>query len=106
MPRLPAPEWCRSASSRCLLTRGQWRRMRPLIGMWLIAVVLMMVGFLLLIVPGVLLLLAFWPAYYLIVDGRAGVIESFSVARRITEGNWGSAFVLYIMSIGISLLGC
>ena len=80
--------------------------MLPLIGAWLIAVIPMLIGFLLLIVPGVILLLMFWPAYYLIIDGRAGVIESFSVARRITEGNWGSAFVLYMMSIAISLLGC
>lgn len=85
---------------------GGLPRMLPLIGAWLIAVVPMLIGFLLLIVPGVILLLMFWPAYYLIVDGRAGVIESFSVAKRVTEGNWGSAFVIYMMSIAISLLGC
>ena len=78
----------------------------PLIGAFLIAVIPLIVGFALVIVPGVLLLLMFWPAYYLIADARTGVMESFSVARRITEGNWGSAFVLYMMSIGISLLGC
>jgi len=85
---------------------GGLPRLLPLIGMYLIAALPLLFGFLLLIVPGVLLMLAFWPAYYLIVDGRAGVIESFSIARRITEGNWGSAFVLYIMTIGITLLGC
>jgi len=85
---------------------GGGPRMLPVIGMWLIAFVPLTLGFLLLIVPGVILLLMFWPAYYLIVDGRTGVMESFSLARRITEGNWGSAFVLYLMSMAILLLGC
>jgi hypothetical protein len=59
-----------------------------------------------LIVPGIILILMFWPTYYLVVDQKAGIIESFSVAMRITQGNWGTAFVLALLSLGISLLGC
>jgi uncharacterized membrane protein len=41
-----------------------------------------------------------------VVDQKSGVIESFSVAMRVTEGNWGTAFVLGLLSFGIALLGC
>src|SRR5436190_5867596 len=78
----------------------------PVLGAAIIAGLAIAVGFLLLIVPGVLMILAFWPYYYVIVDRKAGVIESFSVASRITHGNWGSSFVLWLMSVGIILMGC
>ena len=31
---------------------------------------------------------------------------SFSVAARVTQGNWGTAFLLALMSMGIMILGC
>jgi len=78
----------------------------PLLGGLIIAYFGLVLGLLCLIVPAILMLLAFWPFYYLIIDRKAGVIESFSVASRITNGNWGSSFLLWLMSIGIILLGC
>ncbi|MCE9525061.1 MAG: hypothetical protein K8R36_03290 [Planctomycetales bacterium] len=63
-------------------------------------------GLLLLIVPGVILALMWWPSYYLLVEKKAGVFESFSLAARISQGNWGNAFLLWLLSIGIMLLGC
>jgi phage FluMu protein Com len=78
----------------------------PVLGGFIIAWLVLPLALLLLIVPAILLVLAFWPFYYLLVDQRAGVIESFSIAGRITKGNWGSAFVLWLMSVGIVLLGC
>jgi hypothetical protein len=63
-------------------------------------------GFLLLIVPAFLLFLMCWPYYYLIVDRKAGIIESFSLAAKVTQGNWGTAFLLVLISIGVMLLGC
>ena len=47
----------------------------------------------------------FWPFYYLNVEEKAGVIESFSVASKITEGNRGIAFVLVLVSFGVNVLG-
>ncbi len=63
-------------------------------------------GLLLLIVPGVILALMWWPTYYLLVEKKTGVFESFSVAAKISQGNWGNAFLLWLLSIGILLLGC
>lgn len=63
------------------------------------------VGLLLLIVPGVILLLMCWPAYYLLVDRKAGLIDSFSIAATVTKQNWGTAFILWLASIGIMIAG-
>ena len=57
------------------------------------------------IVPGILLMLMWWPAYYLVVDEKAGVMESFSVAGNITRGNWGAAILLWLISLAVSMAG-
>jgi len=61
---------------------------------------------LLTIVGPIILALMFWPFYYLIVDRKAGIIESFSLARTVANNNWGTAFVLWLLGLGIMLLGC
>jgi uncharacterized membrane protein len=63
------------------------------------------IAFLLCIVPGVILCLMFWPFYYLVVDNKYGVMDSFGVAGKITEGNWGTAFLLWLLSIVIVMCG-
>ena len=63
------------------------------------------VGFLLLFVPGILLVLFFWPFYYLVVDGKAKAIESFSMALSIAKPNVGSSLLLALVSMGIMLVG-
>jgi hypothetical protein len=78
----------------------------PVLGGLIIAYLALIAGLLCLVVPAILMMLACWPFYYLIVDRKAGVIESFSVANRITNGNWGSSFLLWLMSMGIMILGC
>ncbi|MBC7856819.1 MAG: hypothetical protein IAF94_25595 [Pirellulaceae bacterium] len=78
----------------------------PVLGASILGGIAFALGFLLLIIPGVLLLLMWWPYYYLVVDRKAGVIESFSVAAKVTQGNWGTAFLLWLASVGIMILGC
>lgn len=63
-------------------------------------------GLVLFIVPGIILALMWWPSQYLLIDKKAGVFESFSIAAKISQGNWGNAFLLSLLSIGIMLLGC
>jgi hypothetical protein len=81
-------------------------RFLPVLGVSILLGLVVAVGFLLLIVPGVLFLLMFWPCYYLVLDRKTGIFESFSVANTITHGNWATAFLLWVISIGIMLLGC
>ena len=58
------------------------------------------------LVPGIIILLYFWPCYYLIVERRATFLESFSLAARITEGNRATTFLIWLVSVGVGILGC
>jgi hypothetical protein len=62
-------------------------------------------GLVLLIIPGVLVALLFWPYYYLIVERKAGVIDAFSVAYQMASQNVGTTFLLALATTGITLLG-
>jgi phage FluMu protein Com len=68
------------------------------------------VGMLLLIVPGVILALMFWPYAYVIVDRNVGVMESFQAAQDITKGNRLTVLAIYLVcgiaSVPIVLLTC
>jgi hypothetical protein len=85
---------------------GGMNRFFPLLGGAILGYLALIAGALCLIVPAILMVLAYWPFYFLIIDGKASIIESFSIAQRITHKNWASAFVLWVMSIGISIVGC
>jgi uncharacterized membrane protein len=47
----------------------------------------------------------FWPSYYLVLDGRASVFESFAQAYNITEGNRVTTFLLWLLSIAVIIVG-
>lgn len=49
--------------------------------------------------------LYFWPSYFLVVDGRSSVLESFGKAARISEGNKLNVVVLWFISVLAMLLG-
>jgi hypothetical protein len=63
------------------------------------------VGLLLLIIPGIILALMFWPYLYIMVDRDKGVIDSLSFAREVTTGNHLVVLVLFLAGLGITLLG-
>lgn len=67
--------------------------------------ILIILGLLLLIIPGIILLLMFWPVYYVIVDRDTGVFESLRLASELTTGNYLAAFLLFLVGFGIILLG-
>ncbi len=76
-----------------------------IIGFSLLIIIPVACGMLLLIVPGVFLVLFFWPSYTLIIDDKTDVFGSFGMAFRIGEVNLLNSFVLGVASIGIVLLG-
>jgi hypothetical protein len=47
----------------------------------------------------------FWPSYYLVVDRRVSVIESFRLAKQITKGNNGNTCYVVLVWIGLFFLG-
>jgi uncharacterized membrane protein len=67
--------------------------------------VVVIVGFVLLIVPGIILALTLQFATYLVVDRGLGPIEALKESARITKGNRWNLFALALAVILISLLG-
>ncbi len=66
---------------------------------------MMGIGFLLLIIPGIVLALMFWPLFYVIIDRDTGVIDALSRAREVTQGNYLVVVLLFLAGMGIILLG-
>ncbi len=67
--------------------------------------IVLMVGFLLLIIPGIYIALTYWSYMYFLVDRNCGVMESFQLAGKHASGNRLNALVLGLIAIGLSLLG-
>jgi DNA-directed RNA polymerase subunit RPC12/RpoP len=55
-------------------------------------------GLVLCIVPGVLLMLRYWPYLCVIVDEDPPGLECFNRSAELTKGNWGAMFVVGIIS--------
>jgi uncharacterized membrane protein/phage FluMu protein Com len=62
-------------------------------------------GFLLLIVPGIILSFMFWPFLYVIVDRDEGIIDSLRLAQEATSGTYMVVFLLFLAGLVIMLLG-
>ncbi|HUE73044.1 MAG TPA: hypothetical protein VMP01_19320 [Pirellulaceae bacterium] len=80
-------------------------RFWPVLGVSILLGLAVFAGMLACIVPGIILALMLWPTYYLVVENRSKVFDSFSLAYQITEGNKGTTFVLALIGMGINLLG-
>lgn len=67
--------------------------------------VIVFVGLLLLVVPGVIWSLKFSFWQYALVDKNAGILESFHASSRMTAGYKKSLFVLYVYLGALNVLG-
>lgn len=83
------------------LLMGFWRFLLVFLVMFLVVAL----GFALLVVPGVLLGLAFGFAPLFAADGEREVAEAFRKSHRLTRGAWGPLFVLWLTLAGLNLLG-
>lgn len=63
-----------------------------------------LLGYLLCIVPGVILGLMFGQFMWLIVDRNAGAMESLGLSRQLTEGNKLNIFLLTLIVFGIQMV--
>lgn len=63
------------------------------------------IGFALLIVPGVLLGLAFGFAPFFAIDGQRDPVEAFRASSRLTRGFRGQLFLLALLLMGVNFLG-
>jgi len=64
----------------------------------------MSVGFILLIIPGIILMLMFFCAPAVYLDGKAGILDSFSVSRNITRGNRLTILGLFLVNSLLAFL--
>jgi len=67
--------------------------------------VIVILGTILLIIPGIYLAIRLWFYDYFIVDRKAGIIESLRRSWRITQGNVWNLFLFFLLLVGINLLG-
>jgi len=76
-----------------------------MLGNSILFIIMMYIGFLLCIIPGIIVALMFWPFQYVIVDDSSPPQSALSRAKDLTEGNWGAVFLLALASIGFNILG-
>jgi uncharacterized membrane protein len=82
------------------------RHMLRAIGASILYGAMLVVGFILLIVPGIYLALRFGQYMNAIVDRNMGIMESLSYSSSITTNNRLNLFLLALMAIAIALAGC
>lgn len=73
------------------------RRGRVVVGATLAATVLVFLGLLLFIVPGVWIAVALTPLLAVVVDGEDGIVESIRTTLGLVRGHWLSVFGLVAM---------
>lgn len=60
-------------------------------------------GLMLCVLPGIMLMLRYWPVLYVLVDEDLPALECFSRAAEITRNNWETILVLGILTLLIEL---
>ena len=80
-------------------------RFLPVLGTSILAGLALMIGFLLLVIPGVMLLLLFWPFYFLVVDKQCPAMQSFAKGYEIARPNMLTTFLMILTGFGIILAG-
>jgi hypothetical protein len=93
----------RPATIGMLFNGGE--RFLPALGVSILLGLAVLAGIVLLIIPGIIVALFYWPAYSLVVDRKTPVMQSFSLARVVTIGNEVTSLLIMFLSIGIVMLG-
>ena len=80
----------------------------PYLDYLLCSILLMLIilgGFLLLIVPGIIWALKYQFAIYLVIDRKMKPVEAIKLSGKITHGHKVNLFLFYWVLVGVSLLG-
>ena len=73
--------------------------------MYLVLAVSVIIGLILLIVPGIIVGIMFGFACYLVIERGLGPIEALKESMRITKGHRWDLFVLALACVGIMIIG-
>ena len=80
-------------------------RLPRLVAVIVAQVMLLIVGLALLVIPGIYLFVAVWPAFYLALLERRGVIEAIDLALQLVRRRWSQvAAVLSLVVIAVLVL--
>lgn len=85
---------------------GGGRKFLPAVGATILYMLMVCIGLVLLIVPGIYLAMRYGQYLTAMVDRDLGVMESFAYSSSITTNNRMNLFLLALMAILISLAGC
>lgn len=75
------------------------------LGVTVIYSLAMLVGFILLVIPGIWVTCTYFFAPYVLFEKKIGIKEAFKESARLTKGNKWKIFGLFIINILLSLLG-
>jgi uncharacterized membrane protein len=75
------------------------------LGISLLLGIIMVIGYILLIVPGVIATVMFIAAPYLVVDKKMGPIEALKESKKLTEGKRMQLFYFVLAILGINIVG-
>lgn len=85
-----------------------WRDVFPLLGLMIIMGIILMVGFVLFIIPGIYLMVVLSLSIPALFFERKGIIESMGRSFRIIKGKWwstfGIGFIAYLVAQAIAVL--
>ena len=79
--------------------------MNTWVGASIIAGVAIVMGLVLLIVPGIIMMLRLWFVGYVLVDERTGPIDAIQRSWDITRGHTMDLLVFFLVLVGLNLLG-
>ncbi len=75
------------------------------LGAYILYILIIVVGFILFIIPGIIFMLMFSQTLFLVVDRGLGPIEALKESKRITTGYKVGLFLLNLLSLGVALAG-
>lgn len=75
------------------------------VGVYLLSLLAIIVGFILLIIPGIIIAVGLYPVEYLVYDERRGVVETLQRAWDLTRGHKFELFVVGVAALFVTLLG-
>ena len=87
------------------IIKSTWPHFWPLIGLFILSAVIIVVGFILLIVPGLFALQRLLLAPYFLVEQRLGVIAAMKKSNAAAKANSGAVWGVVWVLVAINVLG-
>ena len=96
-----------ASSPETLTIQSLWepRHFLNMLGTSLLVMIIVVVGMILLVIPGIIAAIALSFATFSVVDKSLGPIAAIKESYRVTKGHWGALFLFFLVVVGINILG-